>query len=524
MEEKKNKKFPRKEKLILLVILLTALLVLFAGLRRDLPYSVHVDETFYVSFSTKMAQEGEWNPGWFGNPGSTVIYPLTAVYSLWHYLVDDVPDFFIAPEMVTYVQPGLAPYYYIGRLLTVFYTLLTLPIAYLIGRRLFNSRVGLLATLLMIFYSVLVFHAQMVRTDSAGMFWGCLSFWLCLLVYDKQTWWAFLLAGLAIGSAIATRYFMVVLIPVFGIVVLYLLWQKRGQAGIGKLLGISILGGVVIGVGFLLWTPYFILDFDTAVSNIRFEARSEHSGADGLSPLQNLWWYISVVFWRDLGWVQMIFVGIGMVVVLWKRQFLPILSLIFVGLFLFATIISPLHWPRWIIQIMPFVALYAAYGFWHSVDFAIRRFQWPQQIQRVLVVIVLILTMWHSVEKTVRMDYKFWMPSTNVLARQWMIDNVPEQSRVIAEWYGIPLAGTSFIVNEVNPLWAKSWQAYKQEGYDVLVVSSGSHGRFYYEPERFAEPIKFYETLSAETTLLQEFQIIQVAGWLPYKNLSTARD
>lgn len=64
------------------LVLLTALMVLPA-IQRDLPYANDFDEPTYVQAVMRMAATGDLNPGWFGHPGSTVIYPLTSLYHSW---------------------------------------------------------------------------------------------------------------------------------------------------------------------------------------------------------------------------------------------------------------------------------------------------------------------------------------------------------------------------------------------------------------------------------------------------------
>ena len=53
------------------------------GIKGDLPFVPHVDEPVFVVPAVEMAAKGNANPGWFGHPGSTVIYPLAAAFRAW---------------------------------------------------------------------------------------------------------------------------------------------------------------------------------------------------------------------------------------------------------------------------------------------------------------------------------------------------------------------------------------------------------------------------------------------------------
>ena len=49
------------------------------ALRRFLPVP-EIDEPFFVRPAVQFAGTGDPNPGWFGHPGSTVIYPLAGLF------------------------------------------------------------------------------------------------------------------------------------------------------------------------------------------------------------------------------------------------------------------------------------------------------------------------------------------------------------------------------------------------------------------------------------------------------------
>src|SRR5438552_4067159 len=78
-------------------LLLLALVVYVWGIQKNLPYVSEVDEhSFWVARAVGMADRGDLNPGWFGHPGSTVLYPLAAIYRLG-YGADVAADFAANP-------------------------------------------------------------------------------------------------------------------------------------------------------------------------------------------------------------------------------------------------------------------------------------------------------------------------------------------------------------------------------------------------------------------------------------------
>jgi hypothetical protein len=57
------------------------------GIRQNLPFVPEIDEPVFVTRAVRLAASGDLNPGWFGNPGSTAMYPLAALYRTWHAVV-----------------------------------------------------------------------------------------------------------------------------------------------------------------------------------------------------------------------------------------------------------------------------------------------------------------------------------------------------------------------------------------------------------------------------------------------------
>jgi len=104
-------------------------------------------------------------------------------------------------------------------------------------------------------------------------------------------------------------------------------------------------------------------------------------------------------------------------------------------------------------------------------------------------------------------DVRQASPSTRVLAREWIIRNLPTGSRIAQEWYTAPLVGTDFVVSEQWSLAAgHTVDDYRYDGYSYLVVSSAMYERFLAEPDRYVSEVAFYQTLFAEGCLLQRFE------------------
>lgn len=495
-------------------IIIVAWGVYLWGIQMTLPFTPEVDEPTYVTRAVNIAATGNLNPGWFGHPGSTVIYPLAVLFRIWYTAMHRGMLFHPDPNLQVAFSSSPSEFYLLGRFLTVAFALTSLPLVYQIGRWAFGEREGLIGSWFSILCPIAVMHAKIVRTDSAAVFFGMLSLWLCLKLYDQPTTKNQIMAGMAIGLGIATRYFMVTLVSVL-LAVDVLVLRRHGsqpQKPKGSWVGICV-GFVAIIAAFSLSTPYFFLDFGTASENIRVEARSTHLGADGLSPAGNFWWYLAEAIPNSITWPQMALAAIGVILVVWRRHIRQILLLGFVIVFLVGISLSSLHWQRWLIQILPLLALLAADALNATTKFLSGRFGFEPPVQRGLILSILLLVSACPAYQLALLDIRGANPNTRVLAREWLIQNLPPGSRIAQEWYTAPLAGTDFIVFEQNSVATnRTLEDYYRDGYRYIVVSNSMYGRYLAEPDRYPSEVAFYQELFAKGHLLQQFEPSNIRG------------
>ncbi len=478
------------------------------GIRRDLPFAPDVDEPIFVDRAVGMAASGDPNPGWFGNPGSTVMYPLATFYHIWHAATHDGALFRPDPGLQARFDSNPGEFYVLGRFLVIAYAVMSVPLVYQVGRQSFGIHVGLIGAWFWVLSPLAVSHAKIVRTDSAAVFFGMLGLWLCLRLYQSPTIRNQIIAGLVIGLCISTRYFMVALIPVLLAIDIFILCQPTCQPPNLKATCLGISAGLLaILVAFALSTPYFFLDFATVSENLKFEARSTNPGADGLSPAQNFWWYLTRAMPQSLAWPQTGLAIVGVVLAVWSRRLEQILLVGFAVVFLVGISLSPLHWQRWIIQILPLLKLFAANTLVTGVDYLSRRLKFSLLAQRALIALPILLISARPVYQLVMLDVRHARPSTRLLAREWILQNLPPGSRIVQEAYSAPLNDTHFELQEYWSLAASGYtldDAYRY-GFRYIVASGDIYRRYMAEPDRYPTEIAFYQGLFAEGRLLQEF-------------------
>ena len=490
----------------LICFILISLVLLTAGVKRDLPLTQEVDETPFIESAVRIAATADLNPDWFGKPGSTLIYPLAGIYRAHHAIVGG--DTGIQASL----ESDPEDFYLTGRFLVIFYTVAAIPFVYLVGRRAFGERVALIGAALSALYPLAVAHAQMVRSDSAAMFFGVLALWLCLRVYSRPTLSNQIWAGLAIGLAISTRYFMIALMPVLLAANLLALRRDIDRGIVAASLAAGA-GLAMAAAMFAATTPYFLLDFKVAWANVAREARSTHLGADGLSPPENLLWYLRVVIPSVITWPQAALMVVGVGLVFLRRHPEQLLLLGFALIFLAGISLSGLHWRRWIIPVLPVLALLVAYATAEVSGWLAGRLRANMVVPKLAVILAVVaIAAWPGYQ-VVLQDIRHARDSTRILAQEWILENVPADSRLAAESFTAPaLAGAYPDIFTSFSLTGRSLDEYQQEGYKYLVVSSYVYGRYLAEPERYVKEVAFYRELFTEVNLLQRFKPSDVRG------------
>ena len=132
------------------------------------------------------------------------------------------------------------------RIPSVILGLLTVWVTYLIGKKLFNAKTGLIAALVLTFNPLHVYYSQEARMYSLAAFTGALSFWALInfLKGKKYFPWIYSLSVLLILYS----DYLVYLIPVAQFV--YVGWLER------KKLTKFLLAGVA---GVILWVPWLFI-------------------------------------------------------------------------------------------------------------------------------------------------------------------------------------------------------------------------------------------------------------------------
>jgi Dolichyl-phosphate-mannose-protein mannosyltransferase len=476
---------------VLIVLMALSSVTRLWALHRDLPLA-DPDEEVFVQPAVHMAATGDLNPHWFGHPGSTVIYPLAGVFHVWDALAHHGPILLTNPALTARLKRSPTEFYVIGRLWSIVLSVGALPLLFLVGRRAFNTRVALIAVAIWAALPEPVSFACLVRTDSAGVFFGLLALWLCFRLLDEpRTRWC-VLAGLGVGLAIASRYFMVALVPC--LVVAAILPHRHALRRAFRSAAIALVSSLG---AFVASTPFLFLDWHTALDSLR--AERDQAGPPALSPLGNLRWYLGTAIPHSTTWPLVALAAAGVVLVMWRRRPPQMLLVAFSAVFLAGVCASKLHWEYWVLQILPVVVLLAAVtvdALVHASTAQITRVSRASIIIPVAITGVLVIQPIGEVVDTNA------HPGTGSVARDWIRAHTPRGTRIGVDsvWVGVSLHHTGRDVDyRLNPI-KHTVADYQHAGYQYLVVNQfwGTYLTSLPYPRQAA----FYRDLACRTQLV----------------------
>jgi len=518
-----------RERASLVAILVVAAAVHLWAIRRDFPYITAEDPTLLVNPAVRIAASGDLNPRRFVHPGSTMIYPLAMAFHTWNATAHGGtwlrPDASLKRNFETDPQG----FYLLGRLLAALYGVLGVAMVYLAGRLAFGTTPALLGAWFMALYPTELLLKQ-VRTEPAALFFAWMAMWAILRLHDRPSRRRQVLAGAAIGVAIATKYYLLPLVGVLVAVDVLLWWHREKAPRDNRPVGSMVAAGLIaIPVAFALTTPYALLDFDTLQKNLVLIGVSDAETRSPAVALRNLRGYLADVVPRTMSWPQVLAAGLGLALVVRNRQPKQWLTVSFLVVFLPQLAWHAWYFARWLIPVFPVLALLAGRGVEATAEALLRRLGTAGLTPRRAAAAIALVLAVQPARALVAMHRMYAHPTTYVLARQWVETNLPPGSRLVYEWETLapPLRaqalGPGFSVNRSNDkalvelsmskLSVRgSVEYYLRNGYRYFVTSSLMYAVYPNDPEHYPQQAAFYRDLLRRGQLLHQVTASAVNG------------
>lgn len=498
---------------VVVLLTLLAFALRIPGLDWGMPvlWVYNSDTERFVTDAAIMASARDPNPHWFGHPGSTVIYPLAIVFALTNRIDRALGN---TDEFVgTLFQQDPATFHAIGRTYTALLGAALIPIGYVLGKRSGSRFVGLVSACILTVSPVCVEYSHMARPDAVGAFWASLGLLASIAILHKPKWRYYVLAGIAFGLAVSSKYNLVLLViglPLAHAARTCLEVRGNRHAKMSTMWGrLAIALGLVV-LTFVLTSPFFFIDFPTVVESLEHERRTVHLSADSLTLFQNAWWYLTVVIpgsgiWPagGVGPVGAILAGLGILAALRRRNLVLVLYFIISLTFLAGMSVQALHWDRWIIPILPLVTSLSGAGL-NAIALVLRRIRaMPKWAISGVVALVLLSSMW-PIRSSIQYNVDRVIPNTRQLAQEWVETNLPYESRIIAEMYSIPITPGRFAHHTyVYSAGLQSLEYYCENEYDYIIFTEAMIRRYAAEQERYLKVVANYERIQSELNLVK---------------------
>ena len=542
-----------KENIFLTLIILLGLLVRFLGIHFGLPLEVHSDEPIFVKHALKFGT-GDFNPHGFLYPSLTYYllfflycgyYVFGSVFGLFHSTNEFAGLYFSDPTS----------FYIIGRFFMTLLGTATIFLVYFIGKKLFDKKVGLVSALLMAFIFWHVRNSHFIKPDVPMTFFVSLSFLFAVYILESGYTKYYILAGLMAGLALASKYTGGVI--VFSLVTAHILYSYDKlilpKMVINKKL---LLGGIFILIGFFIGCPFAFLDFKNFLPFIVSHSAQVKEGWIGLN-LQGNTWFLTITYHLKtaMGLSLELLALLGFLFCLifkHSKKDLLLVSFPIIYFIIFAG--NRFNFPRFWIPIFPFLLIMGS----RLLNEIVYNSRFLKKGKGIILAFVSVLIIIPSIVSDVKYDFLISNKYTSNLAREWIENNIPPNTKIVVEkslclnmnqstesiiserdrelhqsytnslkesesyriesmsepsenknmYYDYLLSITekekSYYVYNAWSAGEKEYSYYVENGYRYIVIGS-KYRTYRAQPEKYPNVNKFYDELFDKGELIEEF-------------------
>jgi hypothetical protein len=409
----------------LTIVLAVAFALRLWGIKQGLPYVYDVDEYgHFVPEAVAMFNHG-LNPHYFINPPA-LTYLLHVVFAVWfgglrsHSSIAREfalhPDRFFPVARVTVALLGTASVW----------------LLYLVGARLFNRGVGLLASAVLAVAFLPVFYGHLALNDVPTLAPLTLSLLGTAGVLRRGRMFDYLVAGVGLGFAAATKYTAgVMILPLVAAAVSQYLDERPegGRRDVAIGMGIALVGALG---AYLIANPYSVLDFHLFRKELELQSSyTEMSKASWIGgPQQGSFIYYLWSFTWGLGWIPAL-AALGGAVTIWRKQRRVGWVLVPVAvLYLLFLSLQGRYFGRWLLPVFPIVCLLAANFALEAAGWATRR---VPRLTAVFTILAVVALVGQGVVYSIHSGLVLSRADTRNLTRAWVVRNIPAGAKIVVE-------------------------------------------------------------------------------------------
>ena len=483
---------PKFSELFLLFLIFTiSLLIRRIGLKHGFPILTHADESAIIQPVLDMTRLHTLNPGNFNRPDQ-ILYYLNFVYL----------------NVVSFIKYGMNIYwayeehyltfYFHSRLLISLLGSIIPIVAYKIGKEIF-SKLALPAALVFASFPIYAEHALYITPDiPTTLFTLLVIYFACKYIHSGQQKFIYLTAIFsAINTAEKYPGLLSLAIPVTAIGIHILAnCEKNSKIDIRKFLFLSGKVGLTFIISLFIVAPFLFIEYQSVIQALITESRSTHLGADNLSWLGNMWFYIKT-FYANINVIGVLLFAIGAFALIksWNKKYI---LLLYGGFYWIALSKLALHWERWALPMFITPLFLIALG----ISFLWEKSKQHRSVKLIGILLVGIFIFQQSVH-TIYVPIRQKYTETRVVSKTYCDTNGITKENSIYEGY-TPLAPSAPKEIFVDYLIGTSNKEY-------ILLSSSMYGRYFAESERYQEYIRIYGEIRENNQIIKQYQPSPIA-------------
>jgi 4-amino-4-deoxy-L-arabinose transferase-like glycosyltransferase len=425
---------PKKPYWLLTLLIVVSVFLRFYNLNWGSPFYFHPDERNIASAVSQLSFPEQMNPHFFAY-GSLPIYAI--------YFFGLISNFFTSCHMSLVSCPVLFEQaIIISRIFSAVFSVLLIPLVFLIGQKLYGRTAGLITA------ALATLSVGFIQFAHFGTFEMWLTFCSTLLFYllihhkksiDKGT---ILLTGLVLGMLVAIKISSLALLPLIILVLLLYdisIYRTFNLKPILRMIGSVLLVVWVAALVYFFTNPYVILDTPSFINSMWYEttlATGElpvfytQEFRDTIPVLYQLRFVYPFLLNPVISLIFPFALGLSIYTALKNRKQNELLLVgFFLVLFLSQAVLF-VKWTRYLVPTLPFLYLIIA-GAGYSIFFH------KKQLHRLAIVLSSLLILIGAVFSFSYVKTVFSAPDTRISAAAFAESTIPGNAMMLSEVYDL---------------------------------------------------------------------------------------
>ena len=459
------------------------LMLIFGGIIRyyGITNAENTDEYNEVFEALRVAS-GKFNFNrWFKKGYQNIL----AIEYGFYFIIGYLLNIFSSPmDFAAKVVRNMEPLFLIGRYTTATLGTLSIGLVYLIGRKLYNGRVGLLAALLLTVNSIHVWTSHLVNTDVPLLFFFLLSFYFICRFYETGMLSDYIYAAMfgAIAINVKTMGIGIGIVFVLGHIIRcinekrryinYVFCREMMWSFVAFIAAFALSNPPII-IGIKQFIVYHLQVYTNVYDEVPYAIDD------------NGYYTYLLILYNEMGVPLFLSIIAGLGYALYKRENWDIILLIFIiGMYCLLSGTTFLIQDRYLMVIFP--ALYLLTG--RMVDSFLTRYASLAKRKAPALLIISIILCIHPAVTSLKYVRTLTEKNTSIISKRWIEENIPAGSKILID------AGHTMITS--GPRISQSWERLEAQ---LNIIKDLKEGETY--DSRYVRIVDSYSSIYFELLL-----------------------